>query len=124
MKVLVLENDPRVLRGLERTLRVLGHEPLCSHAFSHAITLLEATPDVDLILADWGITDGESGLSLLAWAKAHQPHIRRVLISSALSAPEEMPDAVFERFRPKPFNHLELEELLKNLPSRSPLSHP
>ncbi len=44
MKVLVLEGDDRVSRGLERTLRVLGHEVLRKPFGRHELEALLATP--------------------------------------------------------------------------------
>ncbi|MCY1073006.1 hypothetical protein [Archangium lansingense] len=112
MKVLVLEPDARVSRGLERTLRVLGHEVLCPSSAAQARTTLEAEPAVDIILAAQHLEPGETGAGFLRWAEAHVPRARRVLISGTHCPPDFIEQPGLQWFQAKPFGRRELEALL------------
>ena len=112
MKVLVLDSDARVSRGLERTLRVLGHEVLCPTSAAQARTALEKDPAVDIILAAQHLDAGETGTGFLRWAEAHVPHARRVLISGTHCPPDFIEQPGLQWFQAKPFGRRELEALL------------
>ena len=112
MKVLVLDCDARVSRGLERTLQVLGHEVLRPSSAAQARAALEAQPAVDVILAAQHLEEGETGTGFLRWAAAHVPHVRRVLISGTHCPPDFIEQPGQQWFQPKPFGRRELEALL------------
>jgi DNA-binding NtrC family response regulator len=112
MKVLVLDCDARVSRGLERTLRVLGHEVRCPPAASAARATLEADPAVDVILSAQHLDAGERGTEFLRWAEAHVPEARRVLISGTHCPPDFVEQPGMQCFQAKPFGRRELETLL------------
>ncbi len=112
MKVLVLERDARVSRGLERTLRVLGHEVRCPTSAAQARAALGADPAVDVILAAQHLDAGETGTGFLRWAEAHVPHARRVLISGTPCPPDFVEQPGQQWFQAKPFGRQELEALL------------
>ncbi len=112
MKVLVLEPDARVSRGLERTLRVLGHEVRCPSSAAQARATLETEPAVDIILAAQHLEEGETGTGFLRWAEAHVPHARRVLISGTHCPPDFIEQPGLQWFQAKPFGRRELEALL------------
>lgn len=112
MKVLVLDCDARVSRGLERTLQVLGHEVLRPSSAAQARAALEAQPAVDVILAAQHLEEGETGTGFLRWAAAHVPHARRVLISGTHCPPDFIEQPGQQWFQPKPFGRRELEALL------------
>lgn len=112
MKVLVLDSDDRVSRGLERTLRMLGHEVLRPTSAALARTALETEQAVDLILAAQHLDAGETGTGFLRWAEAHVPQARRVLISGTHCPPDFIEQPGRQWFQPKPFGRSELEALL------------
>ncbi|AKI99137.1 hypothetical protein ATI61_106514 [Archangium gephyra] len=112
MKVLVLDCDARVSRGLERTLRVLGHEVLRPTSTAQARAALETEPAVDIILAAQHLDAGETGTGFLRWAEAHVPHARRVLISGTHCPPDFIEQPGLQWFQAKPFGRRELEALL------------
>lgn len=112
MKILVLDGDARVSRGLERTLHVLGHEVRCPASASEARATLQADPAVDLILAAQHLDSGERGTEFLRWAEAQVPHARRVLISGTHCPPDFLEQPGQQWFQPKPFGRRELETLL------------
>ncbi|PTL84987.1 response regulator [Vitiosangium sp. GDMCC 1.1324] len=117
MKVLVLDCDARVSRGLERTLRVLGHEVRCPGSAAEARATLEGDPAVDIILAAQHLNEGETGTGFLRWAEAHVPLARRVLISGTHCPPDFVEQPGMQWFQAKPFGRQELEALLSTLPT-------
>ena len=122
MKVLVLDCNARVSRGLERTLLVLGHEVRCPPSASAARAALEADPAVDVILSAQHLEEGERGTEFLRWAEAHVPHARRVLISGTHCPPDFVEQPGRQCFQAKPFGRRELEALLASTqqPGRVP----
>jgi DNA-binding response OmpR family regulator len=61
MRVLVVEDSPRVARGLRTALRMRGYEVLCASTAAEAL----AAPPVDLVLLDLGLPDRD-GLDVCA----------------------------------------------------------
>jgi DNA-binding NtrC family response regulator len=116
MRVLVLEPDARVARGLSRTLAVLGHEAHCPASLPEAQAALVADPAVDVILAAQQLGGGAHGTDFLRWAAHHVPQARRVLMSAAPCPPDFVEQPGVQLFRPKPFGRLELEALLGGTP--------
>jgi DNA-binding NtrC family response regulator len=120
MKVLVLDCDDRVSRGLERTLKVLGHDVLRPASAAQARAALEAQPAVDVILAAQHLEAGETGTGFLRWAEAHVPQARRVLISGTHCPPDFVEQPGLQWFQAKPFGRRELEALLSTPGRPSP----
>ena len=112
MRVLVLDCNARVSRGLERTLLVLGHQVRRPTSASEARSALEADPAVDVILTAQHLDDGERGTEFLRWAEAHVPHARRVLISGTHCPLDFIEQPGMQWFQAKPFGRQELEMLL------------
>jgi DNA-binding response OmpR family regulator len=61
MRVLLVEDSPRVARGLETALRTRGYEVICVATAAEAL----AAPPVDLVLLDLGLPDRD-GLEVCA----------------------------------------------------------
>jgi DNA-binding NtrC family response regulator len=120
MKILVLDHDARVSRGLERMLHVLGHEVRCPATAAEARTTLQADPVVDLILAAQHLDSGERGTEFLRWAEARVPQARRVLISGTHCPSDFLERPGQQWFQPKPFGRRELEVLLTPPDSETP----
>ncbi|WP_309892594.1 hypothetical protein [Archangium sp.] len=112
MRVLVLDCDARVSRGLERTLHVLGHQVRRPTSASEARSALQEDPAVDVILTAQHLDDGERGTEFLRWAEAHVPHARRVLISGTHCPLDFIEQPGRQCFQAKPFGRQELEVLL------------
>ena len=55
MRVLVVEDSPRVARGLQTALRARGYDVDCATSVAEAL----AAPPVDLVLLDLGLPDGD-----------------------------------------------------------------
>jgi len=115
-RLLLLEDDERVARGIGRITATLGHEAVHSPTVTGAKQALQ-TEHFDLIIADLGLENGESGLDFLNWARAEFPHVRRVLTSGAMQPAEYPVEPPLQLFLHKPFGKTELAEILATTPA-------
>lgn len=101
--VLLVDDDPNVLRGLVRQFR---HQPFVfytAHSAEEAMEVLKSRP-VDVLVTDDRMP-GISGMELLSWVAKHFPEVVRIVLTgfptteSALRAINE--SGVF-RFFTKP----------------------
>lgn len=112
MRMLLLEDDDRVARGIVRITTAMGHEAVWVRSIIESKRAL-SEQSFDVILADVGLDDGESGLDLLDFARNAFPNIRRALTSGAIHPPDFIVDPPMQVFLGKPFGRAELAELLK-----------
>jgi response regulator RpfG family c-di-GMP phosphodiesterase len=90
--LLVVDDEPRILSALRRSLRREGYEVLTSETVDEALRVLEQRP-VDGILSDQRMP-GTSGLQFLAAAARRRPEAIRMLITGWT---EEIPRPELER---------------------------
>lgn len=79
MRVLLVDDEPGVLRALERLFRRRGHEVRTAPSGPAALALLDEFPP-DAVVSDF-LMDGMSGVELLRRIAARYPAARRVLLS-------------------------------------------
>ena len=89
--VLVVDDEPRILSALCRTLRREGYALLTTETVEEALRLLETRP-IDAILSDQRMP-GTSGMQFLAEAARRRPDAVRMLITGWT---EEIPPAQLE----------------------------
>lgn len=107
MKVLLIEDDEKVADSFARSLRLLGHEIATATTAAGGREILRAKA-VDVVVADHGLPAGETGTSLLAWARNAYPAVQRILVSG-VGRPDNFTDEPPQQvFLPKPFNLREL----------------
>lgn len=111
MTVVFIEDDVRVARGVGRLVTSLGHSMLHARDAREAKRLM-AAGGVDLVLADQGLPDGNSGIEFLAWVGEHHPGVRRVLTAGVRPPPGSAPSPAPPDFLAKPFGRAELAALL------------
>jgi len=113
--VLVVDDDPAVLRLLADILERLGHRVVPASNFAAAITLWSVDA-FDLAIIDYNLAD-ESGADLAEYIYAYDPAIPIIIISGFL--PELLPLSVEIRqhaqFLAKPFSFAQLRDLLSTL---------
>jgi response regulator RpfG family c-di-GMP phosphodiesterase len=91
LSLLVVDDEPRILSALRRSLRREGYELITSETVEEALRVLDARP-VDAVLSDQRMP-GTSGLQFLAEAARRRPQAVRMLITGWT---EEIPAARLE----------------------------
>ncbi len=102
MRVLLVDDEPGVLRALERLFRKRGHEVRTASSGGAALTVLESyAPDV--VVSDF-LMDGMTGAELLRVVARRLPAARRILLSGFADVDGPI-DATFLR---KPYDARDL----------------
>lgn len=113
-KLIILENEPLLMRALVRALSKLDVELLQANDQESAALLLEAHPDVALLVTDYYLNDGETSEGLLRKVQQQHRACRRVLMSGQDARALELDRGLYHLFIPKPFSILEFRELLNS----------
>lgn len=77
--VLLVDDDPNVLRGLVRMLRLQPFQFYTAHSAEEAMEVLKSRP-IDVLVTDERMP-GTSGMDLLAWSAKHFPEVVRILLT-------------------------------------------
>jgi DNA-binding NtrC family response regulator len=115
VKILVLEDDPLVARGLTRVLGLMGHEVVLARAVEDAKSLSNAHGDLSIAMADLGLPGGESGLDFLNWLKASRAGVRRILLTGMSSTAGFENDPPRQTVLFKPFDRSRLQAAIDEL---------
>ncbi|MFK7999800.1 MAG: PAS domain-containing protein [Polyangiales bacterium] len=107
--ILVVEDDPAVLRGTARVLTGAGHTVLSASGPLEAIRTLEET-SVDLVLSDVSMPNG-GGLRVAEGAQSLQPDVPLLFMSGHARSAEELPGELLA----KPFSPARLLEAVATL---------
>ncbi|WP_051583453.1 ATP-binding protein [Sphingomonas sp. RIT328] len=79
-RVLVVEDDPRVLAATMAALEELGHAPIPCDAPAKAAAMLAAEADVDLIISDV-LMPGQTGPEMIAALGPRYPHVAVLFVT-------------------------------------------
>ncbi len=82
MRIFILEDSDSVARGMARLLRLCGHEVNTAATLQAALEQVKKQ-EFGAVVADMGLSDGHTGISLLVWLEKNRPQVRRVLISGS-----------------------------------------
>ena len=74
LRILIVDDEPRVRETLALTLRRAGHEVECAASGRDALEQIEAGPAVDVVLTDLGMPD-VNGWSVARSAKERWPKV-------------------------------------------------
>lgn len=116
-RVLLLEDDELVRRIVSKMLAHLGFEVIAASSVAQARRLSEATRDISLFMADFGLSEPATGASFLRWASARWPQTPRILMSAlgaSMLAEHGIEDAC-DLTLDKPFDMAALERHLDAL---------
>jgi len=79
VKLLILDDEPRILSSLRRALRREPFEIFASESVAEALRILDAEP-IDIVLSDLKMP-GTTGLQFLEQVRARRPEAVRLLIT-------------------------------------------
>jgi len=79
LKVLVVDNDQRILEASKALIDRLGHDAAVAASIAEA---LSSSRYVDAVLADYRLDNGEDGLTLLAAIRDERPDVPAIIISA------------------------------------------
>ncbi len=108
MRILIVDDEPGVLRALERLFRRNGHEVRTSATAGDALAMLEQQT-ADVVISDF-LMAGMTGVEFLRQVADRAPNARRVLLSGYADVDGQLQvDALFIR---KPYDAKELLRLV------------
>ena len=79
VKLLILDDEPRILSALRRCLRREPFEIFATESVAEALRILDAEP-IELVLSDLKMP-GTTGIQFLEQARARRPRALRMLIT-------------------------------------------
>jgi len=113
--VLVVEDDASVRRLCVRSLTTLGYRTLQAATGPEALRVLEASPDVDLVLTDIVMPDGMSGKQLADEIARRWPEVCLVYMSGYTAHMlDEVDDSPSRQLLTKPFTIAQLGTALRS----------
>ena len=83
MSVLVVDNEPSIVEATIALLEAMGHRARGAATIAEA---LGAAAGVDLVLADYRLDRGESGLDLVRTLKRERPDLSCAIITAEADA--------------------------------------
>jgi PAS domain S-box-containing protein len=116
-KILLVEDDPAVRKATQMLLKVAGYVVVTAASRSEALGALTEHADLGLLIADYHLTEGETGLQVIEAVRARLGRpIRAVLISGDTSSVvKDVAQDSQMRIASKPINADELLALLEQL---------
>ena len=115
--VLVVEDDPMVLRLAVQLLTSLGYQALEAHDGPEAVAMLERAGRVDLLFTDVVLPKGMNGTALARAARARRPQLK-VLYMSGYTADAIIHHGVLDKgvhMLTKPFRKVELARKVRQV---------
>lgn len=111
MKVLLVDDEPAILRTLRRYLLKHGHVVECVSTAVAAMQAVDADPP-DVVISDFRMPGGMNGVELLGYVAKNHPSVRRVLLTGyADLARDESVHLAGIRFLRKPIAMLDLAKV-------------
>ena len=118
--VLVVEDEALVRTTMAEVLQEEGFRVIQACNAAEAILVLEARPEISVVLADVEMPPGAPGHHLAIEASRRWPHVRCVITSGRTwPDPQDMPDSAV--FMPKPWTSELLVEFVWEAADRSQL---
>ncbi len=112
-RILLVDDEPNVLKALQRSLRALGFDTTTAACGAEALRVLERQP-VDAIVSDMRMP-GIDGAELLTRSRLHAPDAVRVLLTGHADVPlavAAINEAEIFRYVEKPWNDSLLHQAL------------
>ena len=121
LRILVLEDDPEVLKYLERVLSQFGHTVLLAPTIGVAWTLIDDGLGVDLLISDVLLPGRQKGSDFVHDLRQRKPDCPVIFISGHPNVDEAVPDDGNTEWLTKPFSGQDLEDTIQRLlPPQAP----
>lgn len=114
-RVLIVDDEPAVLRLVSRALVGSGYEVLGATSPGEALNLVQSSPRIDLVISDVVMPEMR-GPELVREVTRHSPSTAAILMSAYVDGPELPPDVPFIQ---KPFIARELVATVERTLGRS-----
>ena len=114
-RLLFVDDEPYVLRALQRTCEMEGFEVVTCANPIEALKLIQAGPEFQVIGSDYRMPE-MNGADFLQKARELAPHSFRLLISAVdefSAAVDSINRGEIHRFVPKPWNRNDLLECIR-----------
>ena len=118
--ILVVEDDPAVLRATCLLLRAEGYAVEAAASVKEAVERIRTNPQIELLITDYHLGDGQTGSQVVSSVRALRgPRFRAVMITGDTSAAARgLGDDGALSFLSKPVEAGELLRLLENILTR------
>src|SRR4051812_37988112 len=110
-RVILIEDDPHVLRAVERLLRAVGVEAVPTHSCAAARLAAAQMSGPDLVIADWSLGDGDG---VACATELRERYGCATLIYSAQPRPARAPEGI-DAWVQKPGARGEIEHAVRAL---------
>jgi len=117
VRILVVDDGPRVLGVLERAFR--EHEVFTAGCYEEAVEVLQREARLDLVISDYAMP-GPKGTEVLATARTLHPDAVRIILSA--SSPHDIKEyveaGIVDHYLEKPFERSFVGEMERLVSSR------
>ncbi len=110
--ILIVENEPMLLRALKRTLSRNQMELIIAKDLDHAQSALDDHPDLDVLLTDFALGPDEDAMALLERAHQEFPGLYAILMSGFAKVELRLPEHLYDAYLHKPFAIADLRALV------------
>jgi two-component system, response regulator PdtaR len=112
--VLVVEDHPLVRMGVLELMIEAGFETLEASSAGEAIQILEARPDIHLVLTDAEMPGTMDGIELAHYIRNRWPPVKLIVVSGKVVIdPQELPSGA--KFFPKPYRETSIVEAMTGM---------
>lgn len=112
-KIIILENEPLLMRALTRALDCLNLEIFTGATLREASAQLIDHADICVLVTDYYLDAQTTSLELLRWCARERPDCRRVVISGRERAALAIPPHACDAFLAKPFSIQDFRDLVR-----------
>jgi DNA-binding response OmpR family regulator len=114
--LLIVETDVLVRTAVADYLRECGYTVLEATNSKEAIALLQSSPDIRVVLVDFGSPDVLDGFSLVQWIRREKPEAKVVMTAGIVRTAQTAGDlCAGGPLLRKPYHHQELERRIRQL---------
>lgn len=116
-RILLVDDHEGVRNATAMLLRTEGFEVLCAASLTEAREALRTGSPIDLVISDYHLQDGETGIDVIAMARSITgKHLGAVLVSGdTFAAPRDMQATERLRLAGKPIRARELLSIVTEL---------